>query len=260
MSSVATGSSLGHEDVHVWLLEAPEEATAERVSRCAALLSAAERARMDRLHRPADRLRYLLAHALVRATLSRYSPDTPPAAWRFRATPHGRPELADGEDPLRFNLSHTEGLVACAVARRRDVGVDVEHLWPPRIDLDLAFAASHFAPAEVADLAALAPEADAFRERFFAIWTLKEAYIKARGLGLALPLAGFAFALAREAPELPSTPSPTISIDAALDDDPAAWHFARLAAGPKHALAVAARRAPGEHLTVRVLRAPSESP
>jgi 4'-phosphopantetheinyl transferase len=254
-------SPLGEADVDVWLLAAPEDAGAERVARCAALLDAGEHARMARFRAAADRARYLFAHALVRATLSRYAPETRPAAWRFHVGAHGRPEIAtDGAAPtLRFNLSHTAGLVACAVARGRDVGIDVEHTAAPRFDAQacLEIAASHFAPSEIAGLAALPPEAR--RERFFAIWTLKEAYIKARGLGLALPLASFAFEIAADRP-VGAGPAIDVRFAPDLKDDPSGWHLLRLQPTPTHALALAARRGPGELLNVRVCEAQVDSP
>ena len=245
----------------MWLLEAPEDADHERVERGAALLDAEERARLARLRFAPDKLRYLFAHALVRTTLSRYAPETAPARWRFLTNEHGRPEIAAGAGapPLRFNLSHTAGLVACAVTFGRDVGVDVEHLSPRRFDAAawLEVAAAHFAPREVAGLQA--QPAEARRERFFAIWTLKEAYLKARGLGLALPLTRFAFDLDSVAPDTAPGTEPRVQFDPEMNDDAAAWHFARPQAGPAHALALAARRAPGETLSVRLCRAPPES-
>ena len=96
---------------------------------------------------------------------------------------------------LRFNLSHTDGLIACAVTIGREVGVDVEHIQR-RLTHDVA--GRFFAPREVDDLKAL-PE-DEQQRVFFDYWTLKEAYIKARGFGLALPLGDFAFTLAPPAP------------------------------------------------------------
>jgi 4'-phosphopantetheinyl transferase len=256
----APGDALGDGDVYVWLLVAPEEAPDARARRCEALLDAGERARLGRFRAAADARRYLFAHALARTTLSRYAPATPPEAWRFRVNAHGRPEIdwppetpeVAAAPPLRFNISHTAGLVACAVTRRRDVGVDVEHVHPPRWNEEscLEVAATSFAPAERAGLEAAPLEAR--RGRFFSIWTLKEAYIKARGLGLALPLARFAFDV--------DAPEPAIRFEAGFDDDPRSWHFARLTPTPTHALALAVRRARGEALRVQVCEARADSP
>ena len=245
-------SALGDEEVHVWWLGGPEDASAERIERCTALLSPDEHARMGRFHFAADRLRYLFAHALVRTTLTRYAPETPPERWRFRTNEYGRPEIMpeQGGPPLRFNLSHTAGMVACAVARGRDVGVDVEHVMPPRGDVGLEIAAQFFAPAELAALAAQPREAR--RERFFALWTLKEAYIKARGMGLALPLDQFAFDLDRAAP--PGAAAPIhLAFTPEMNDDEARWHFTRFHPTPQHALALAVRRESGETVAVRIL-------
>jgi len=240
--------------VHVWLLGAPEEADDARATRALALLDADERARLSRLRDGADARRYLFAHALARTMLTRYAPEVPPEGWRFRLGAHGRPEIADAPGALRFNLSHTAGLVACAVAHGRDVdvGVDVEHLYPRGWgdEACLEIAAAHFAPAEAAALAA-AP-ADARRALFFELWTLKEAYAKARGFGLALPLASFSFE--------PRTPEVRLRCAPDVDEDPDGWRFERLRPTPRHALAVAARCAPGETLSVRICAAESDSP
>jgi 4'-phosphopantetheinyl transferase len=243
---------MGAADVHVWLLAAPEDADDARTERALALLDPGERARAGRLRDRHDARRYVFAHALARTTLTWYAPDVPPARWRFGVGEHGRPEIADGASPLRFNLSHTAGLVACAVARGRDVGVDVEHLFPPRWSDEtcLEIAAAEFAPAEAAALAA-APPAER-RARFFELWTLKEAYVKARGLGLALPLRGFSFD--SRAPEI------RVRCGPGIDDAPDGWRFERLRPTPRHALALAARRAPGETLSVRICEAEADSP
>jgi 4'-phosphopantetheinyl transferase len=143
------------------------------------------------------------------------------------------------------------------VALDRDVGVDVEHTATPRFDAQacLEVAASHFADSEIAGLAALPPEAR--RERFFAIWTLKEAYIKARGLGLALPLDSFAFEVGADPPG--GAAAIEIRFAPGLEDDAARWHLLRLRPTPTHALALAARRAPGERLNVRACEAQVDS-
>lgn len=205
------------------------------------LMSPEERERMSRLVFERDRQRFLLTRALVRTMLSRYAP-VKPADWQFIANVHGRPEILDrpaGVPDLRFNISHTEGLIACAVTIGREVGVDVEHV-NRRLTQDVA--ARFFAPAEVAHLQSL-PEDEQARV-FFDYWTLKEAYIKARGFGLSLPLADFAFHLAPGA-------GPAISFEPSLPDDPATWQFLQDWPTPTHRLGLAVRRA-GDDLPVRM--------
>jgi 4'-phosphopantetheinyl transferase len=235
---------LGPADVHVWLTWIDAVDPAASAAPCLALLSADERARHDRFHFERDRHLYRVAHALLRTTLSRYAP-LAPGDWRFVTTPHGRPELvpATCKLPLRFNLSHTRGLAACAVTLARDVGVDVEAADPASDPL--ATVSSYFAPAEIAALRALPPAAQ--RDRFFTLWTLKESYIKARGLGLEIPLDQFAF----DVPSAPSAPV-TIAFAPPLVDVASAWHFEYLRPGPEHFLACAAARSPDEPVTLRI--------
>ena len=194
----------------------------------AACLDAGERARAARFHFAADREAYVAAHALTRVLLSDHAPRAPDG-WRFSANAYGRPEilLEPGDLPLRFNLSHSRGLVAVAVTRERDVGIDVEAVDPERLSLDLA--AATFAPSEVAYVRSLSPAERP--EALFALWTLKEAYIKAVGRGLSLPLDSFACALAPL----------SIEFSAIWTDDPAIWRFECLHPIRTHALALAVR-------------------
>jgi 4'-phosphopantetheinyl transferase len=230
-------------EVHVWMTDPGEVREAELLGRYHALMNADERRKHDRYRTGAHRHACLVTRALVRTTLSRYCLEIDPAAWQFVEVANGRPEIARGQGslPLRFNLSRTAGLIACAVTLERAVGVDVEWLDPHR-STD-AIAGRFFAPPEVRDLRAHPPERHL--ERFYSYWTLKEAYIKARGLGLAIPLDRFAFGL-------PAGESISISFDARLDDDPAAWQFALDRPTPQHVLATAIERRGGPDLAVRI--------
>jgi 4'-phosphopantetheinyl transferase len=206
-----------------------------------ALMSPDEHERMARFVFERDRRRFLLTRALVRTMLSRYA-HVPPAEWAFITNVHGRPEILDrpaGTPDLRFNISHTDGLIACAVTIGREVGVDVEHIGR-RLMHDVA--SRFFAPREVAALSRLSDEDQ--QRVFFDYWTLKEAYIKARGFGLALPLADFAFDLAPPSP-------PQISFDPSLEDDPSTWQFMQDWPTPQHRLGLAVRRE-GHDLPVRI--------
>ena len=197
-----------------------------------ALLSPEERAKADRFAFAHDRDCYVAAHALLRATLSDFF-TCAPQDWTFVINAWGKPrvEASDASARLCFNLSHTRGWVAVAVALDREVGVDVERIAPARADEEVA--RQLFAPAE---FAAFQEEPQAGRaEAFFDVWTLKEAYIKAVGLGVALPLKDFAF-----------TRDPLrISFAATLDDTPSRWIFRRFPPSPDIAMALAARRGHG---------------
>jgi 4'-phosphopantetheinyl transferase len=227
--------------VHVDLVHTDNADAAAQREAYLALLSPDEHARMGRLIFERDRRRFLLTRALVRTMLSRYA-HVPAASWKFVENVHGRPEILDrpsGVPDLRFNISHTDGLIACAVTIGREVGVDVEHIGR-RLTHDVA--GRFFAPQEVNDLGRLSD--DEQRRVFFDYWTLKEAYIKARGFGLALPLADFAFTLAPPA-------TPRISFEPSLDDDPSTWQFFQDWPTAQHRLGLAVRRE-GSDLPVRV--------
>jgi len=151
-------------------------------------LSAEEKARMMRFHSRENQDLFLLAHGLVRSSLSRCA-SVEPAAWSFVNGPHGRPEIAAPRSSLRFNLSHTKGLAACAITDGCEVGIDVEHIGRSLAPHKLA--KRFFSEREAADLNQLSGGLE--HSRFLEYWTLKEAYIKARGLGLAIPLSSFSF-------------------------------------------------------------------
>jgi 4'-phosphopantetheinyl transferase len=199
-----------------------------------AILDAEERRRATRFVHAADRAAFIAAHVLLRTMLFQAA-GLPPAAWRFVTGPHGKPALHPdhGLPGLDFNLSYTRGTVACGITQGGSIGVDIEHT-PGSADR-LAMAEAFFAPSEVAWLRTLGEEERP--DAFVRLWTLKEAYIKARGLGLSLALDRFAFTLDPIA----------ITFAGAQADDPAQWQFASLDCITGHQLAVArrsGRRAP----------------
>ncbi len=197
------------------------------------VLNAEERARAGCFHFPEDQRSYICAHALTRCVLEAVS-GTPARDFNFRVGHYGKPEIDEYPEQarLRFNLSHSRGLVCCAVSRERDVGIDVE--WVGRdTDID-GLARKVFAADEVAYLGRL--EGCARRDAFFAIWTLKEAYTKAVGRGLSIPLDGFSVCL----------DSLSLVIGQSLLDDPDAgngadWQVRLAPPIPGYKLAVAVR-------------------
>ncbi|MCA9518143.1 MAG: 4'-phosphopantetheinyl transferase superfamily protein [Myxococcales bacterium] len=202
--------------------------TAELEALAEPLLAPEERVRRDRFLHDGARREYLVGRWLLRTTLAaELGADA--ASLRFVENAHGALSLP-APATLSFNLSHTKGLVAVATCDGHDVGVDVEDRLRRGRTTEIAH--RFFAPAEVAALRALPEEAQ--RDRFFAIWTLKEAYIKARGLGLALPLATFAF-------DLDTDPGAVgLSLTPAARDDATRWRFERRDPTPRHRLAIAA--------------------
>jgi 4'-phosphopantetheinyl transferase len=195
------------------------------------LLDESEREQERRFVFLEDRERYVVTRALARIALSRYC-DVSPAEWHFGKTKYGRPVILNEDAAaarLTFNISHTRGLVVLAVTRENELGVDVEHVNARHAILSIA--ERYFAPDELHDLSAL-PEA-ARQERFFELWTLKEAYAKARGMGLSLPLDQFAFDL--------TTPGRVaVSFAPALGDSPSRYRFWQLGPSDEFMVAVCA--------------------
>jgi 4'-phosphopantetheinyl transferase len=230
-------------DVHLWVVEPEQVTTPWLLAEYRALLDADERERQVRFYFERHRQQFLVSHALVRVVLSRYAPVSP-RDWRFTPNEYGRPAIVgEGLSWLRFNLSHTDGMAVCAVARDTEVGTDVEDSH--RSGQTVEIADSFFAPSEVAALLALPTWRQ--RERFFEYWTLKESYIKARGMGLSLPLAHFAF-------HLEPGQAPRIAFDPRLVDEPEAWQFMQLRPSARHYAAVALRQPRSVPLTVRLQR------
>jgi 4'-phosphopantetheinyl transferase len=128
--------------------------------------------------------RFIVAHAATRCILSTYN-GLPPEDLKFEYNIYGKPALANNGGPP-FNLSHSHDLALCAVARSGELGVDIER----RRDIDyLEMASRFFSSTETKCLLGLNDELS--RHVFFVCWTRKEAYIKAKGLGLSLPLEQF---------------------------------------------------------------------
>jgi 4'-phosphopantetheinyl transferase len=153
-------------------------------------LSSDEQMRAERFRFAHDRRRYIVAHGMMRAILADYL-DMTPQQIRFVTGDYGKPALAPDQGQIDFNLSHSEDLAIVACTYNRELGVDIEYMRPlDEIDL---IAAHFFAPAERAVLLQMAEEQKL--QAFYACWTHKEAYIKAIGLGLAMPLDRFVVSL-----------------------------------------------------------------
>lgn len=240
---VGSALALTSDRAHLWYVRTERHREAEVRAAYLALLNDDERARYERLDE--TRHEFLLTRALCRTTLSRYAA-VAPAGWRFALGPHGRPEIATpGFSWLRFNLTNTRGLVACIVARDHDVGVDAEELDEAAVAQD-SVVDSFFSPCEANALRELSPHRRP--RRFLESWTLKEAYVKARGVGLSVPLAQLAFLCERDR-------RLSVSFGPAVTDEADAWHFATFRPSRNHVVAAAIRPAHGGAVAVELIEA-----
>jgi 4'-phosphopantetheinyl transferase len=186
--------TLGPEDVHLWRVDL--EATSGGVPQWLPILSPDERTRASRFHRASDRHYFIAGRAILRQILGAYL-DADPKTLNFAYSEKSKPALGEAHagSNLTFNISHSGTIALLAFARSRQLGVDVEQV---RRDFDTApIAARFFSQVEQEELATL--PADQRNEAFFLCWTRKEAYIKATGEGLSLPLRQFDVSLAPRA-------------------------------------------------------------
>ncbi len=208
----------------VRLAETPSEAV---LRTCFDVLNTDERRAAERYRAPSRRAQAIVSRAVLRRALSRRL-GRGPETWRFETSPRGRPRLAAGQgvDGVDFNISHTEGCIACAIARNARVGVDVE----ARSRLpDIADVASRFLSPSEAQAVASMPEGSA-ATALLRLWTLKEALAKGIGIGMALDL---------RAIDLPTDPRG----DGLAFTSPSAkrWAFRAYGNGPMHAVGLAYR-------------------
>jgi 4'-phosphopantetheinyl transferase len=179
-------------EVHVWKIYLKEPGLCDNRN----ILSNDEKIRASRFRFHTDGDRFIAARSSLRTILARYL-RTQPGELEFGLNPFGKPYLAGGQDQLglRFNLSHSHDMALLAVARNRDVGVDIELC---RADFATDEVAQRFfSRSELKQLASIAQEQKT--EAFFNCWTRKEAYIKARGEGLSFPLDQFDVSFAPDA-------------------------------------------------------------
>ncbi|MDO8387766.1 MAG: 4'-phosphopantetheinyl transferase superfamily protein [Polaromonas sp.] len=223
--------SLKPVEVRLWLIDS-SRATVGELQACEQSLSPDEQQRAGRFISSEARRQFVLARALLRRALSCCT-GVPPAQWVFAQDPYGKPHVAEPAGvPLSFNVSHTRGLAACAVTDGGAVGVDVEHRGRT---LDLpGLARQLFAAREMEHFESLEPQGA--RDYFFAIWTLKEAYLKARGVGLSHPLEAVSLELAG-------------ANGARCSDTDQPWHFLRSQPTRAHVLALCTALPQSPHVT-----------
>jgi 4'-phosphopantetheinyl transferase len=179
-----------------------------------------------------DRRHWIVAHAALRIILGHYL-NSDPRSIRFTTNEYGKPSIAypPAGTHLHFNLSHSGDLALCAFAYNRQIGVDLEYM---RAGIEYGELATHYFSAhECATLHAL--PANVQEEAFFLCWSRKEAYIKARGRGLSLPLDQFDVSL---------TPDEPAALLASREDPqaPERWSLHALAPSERYAGALVVER------------------
>lgn len=222
----------------VLVLYSPTSAVAPlELSRRLHLLQADEQARAMRFVFDKDRINFATGRFMVRTVLAGYT-GRDVFGLPFTFNRHGKPDLPGiaGMPPIAFNISHANGMVVAAFTLGRNVGVDVE-----RVDRQTGFdqiARSYFSNKEVAVFQSMGRRP----ETFFSFWTLKEAYLKARGMGLSIPLADFSFEL----------DPPRISFTSNIEDSPERWQFWQALLNPGYCAAVAVEADPDQRIDVRM--------
>ena len=179
---------INQHEIHLWQVNPSEITQTELLDKYKDLLSADETVKQQRYKFANDRHDALVTRAFIRDLLSYYA-DITPNEWQFEKGEKDKPEIVNPPLPLRFNISHTKNLIICVVTLEDDIGCDVENTT--RNNDVLAIADRYFSVTETNELFSLPKEQQ--RHRFFDYWTLKESYIKAWGLGLAIPLKDFSF-------------------------------------------------------------------
>lgn len=220
---------LKQNEVHLWLTEIDSSNTLKLENKYRPLLDKEEQNRYQRFHFSEHRHQFLISHALVRLALSQYQ-TIDPSEWVFKRNEHGRPEIANNiTQPLRFNLSHTQGLTLCAITLGYDVGVDVESNQRIALDSDLE---QTVLSGEEQDIYYQQPLEHRL-SHFLKYWTFKEAYLKARGIGLAFSPNKISF-------DLTGLP-PVAHFHKTLNDNPSDWNFISLSLPNNYIGAIAVR-------------------
>jgi 4'-phosphopantetheinyl transferase len=220
-------------EVHLWYVFDEQINDPGLLSRYQYLLNEKEIIRMNRFHFLKHRHQYLVSRALVRCVLSNYVAEVLPQEWQFSYNKYGKPFIncMSNQLPLQFNLSHTGKLIVMAVTLNNDIGVDVEYVH--RKGKTISLADSYFAPVEAEHLHDLSEEKQ--RERFFELWTLKEAYIKACGMGLSIPLNHFSYLF-------PDQGKVNIVFEPERNDQPEKWQFWHICPNKSHRVSVAIKK------------------
>ncbi|HEY7350646.1 MAG TPA: 4'-phosphopantetheinyl transferase superfamily protein [Ktedonobacterales bacterium] len=224
---------LASDEAHIW--RARLNLSASHMQALEQTLAADERQRASQFRFSRDRARFIAARGMLRSILGRYL-SREPQTLRFSYNEYGKPALADevGSEPLLFNLAHSHDLALYAITRCGAIGIDLEQISPAGADYE-QIATRFFSPHEVYALQAVAAQDK--QEAFLNCWTRKEAYVKARGLGLSLDLNLFDVSLA------PGEPAALLATREEGQDS-SDWSLHALSPGPGYVAALAVQGQP----------------
>jgi 4'-phosphopantetheinyl transferase len=196
------------------------------------MLSETEKSQMQRLIYRKDQHRFLIRHALVRTTLSRYA-KVLPKDWIFEKNIYGKPYIANDIilSTISINVSYSENIILLGITRNHSLGVDVENVTSRAAPINIA--KEFYCESETAALRTLSSNEQSLL--FYKYWTLKESYLKAVGIGLSAPLNSISFGFAGNS-EI------TVCMDPFFNDLPSRWQFWQFQPFPEHVAAVCVAR------------------
>jgi 4'-phosphopantetheinyl transferase len=220
--------------IDLWVVDIEDFSYEELLSLNIGWLSKQDLQRMERYQFIEHKKQLLMGRYLTRTVLSRYGQFSA-GDWRFENNEYGKPfiatvQLEEMAEPLFFNLSHSQNKLVLAIARHELLGIDIEYgLKPRRVE---KIANRYFSNSEIEGFSGL--EKALIKKRFYDLWSLKEAYIKACGMGLAIPLNHFSFSFQSES-------KVEIKFHKKRTDDPALWQFWKIDSEPGYHLSLAVK-------------------
>lgn len=221
-----TSPILSSNDVHLW--RAQLDQSNECIKQLTQVLSDEEQRKTERFHFNKDRKRFIVTRGILRSILSHYL-DVEPSRFRFGYSSHGKPHLVEKSNSAEicFNLSYSHSLSLYAFTRSRQIGVDIEYI---RTIKEASQIVARFFSSNEHAMWQQVPEGQK-QEAFLNYWTCKEAYLKARGDGLSLPLDQFDVSFA------PGEP-PAILVNNGASDESSPWLLRALQPGPGYVAAI----------------------
>ncbi|MEJ2045593.1 MAG: 4'-phosphopantetheinyl transferase superfamily protein [Reinekea sp.] len=224
---------IAENEIHIWYTYDEEINPDFALTNYIRFLNPQELEQYQKLYFDKHKHQYLVTRALVRNVLSRYLQSIPAEDIEFITNDYKKPYVLPEQlaFPLRFNISHSDKIIVMAVSVGIEIGVDVEYL--DRNNSAFEIAEQFFAENEYQHLQTLPDEQQ--KQRFFSLWTLKEAYIKACGKGLYIPLDEFWFSF-------PSVDTINIDFATSRSDDPVNWQFWQIQPGKQHLVSLAVKQ------------------